>query len=115
MRPYRDHAPTGYDRKGAFLEDRQEWLVMDVSRTRDSGIRDESNFDATVKALRKVDPEEEAHEVHRFGHWACGWYEIILVRPSSPAFTVAEDIEAALESYPILDDEDHSAGVRASL
>jgi len=47
-------------------------------------------------------------EVHRFGHWACGWFEIILVRPDTNAAKTAEEIEAALADYPILDECDHS-------
>lgn len=38
MQAYRDFAPTGFDHKGAFLDDdHQDWLVVGVSITRDSG------------------------------------------------------------------------------
>ena len=43
--------------------------------------------------------------MHRFGHWACGWFEVVLLRPGSPAFEEAERIEGALADYPILNDE----------
>lgn len=48
------------------------------------------------------------YEVHRFGHWACGWLEIILVRPGTPCAQEAEECENALADYPVLNDSDHS-------
>jgi hypothetical protein len=90
------------------LDERQEWLVIGVMRTRDSGPRGESNFECTVKALRAIDPEEEDFEVHRFGHWGPGWFELILVRPGSKVAEEAEGIENALMDYPIVDEEDCS-------
>jgi hypothetical protein len=47
--------------------------------------------------------ESETVEVHRFGHWGPGWFELILVDPSRASDV--EDIESALEHYPVLDDE----------
>jgi len=47
-------------------------------------------------------------EVHRFGHWACGWFEIILVRPGTNAAKKAEEIEARLVVCLFLDECDHS-------
>jgi hypothetical protein len=47
-------------------------------------------------------------EVHRFGHWSPGWFEIILVRPGTAAAEVAVEIEERLEDYPLLDEEDFS-------
>ena len=108
MQVYKKFAPTGFDVAGLGLEDRQDWLVLEVSHTRDSGILAESNWDATVKALAEADPEENDHETHRFGHWGPGWFEVILVRPDSRAATVAEEIEGALSEYPVLDDHDYS-------
>ena len=48
-------------------------------------------------------------QILRFGHWACGWYEIVVVRPLSAAHAQACAIEEELERYPILDEEDFSA------
>jgi len=106
MKPYSEHQPTGLDPAGAFLPDRQDWLVAPVSRTRDSGPIDESNFQCFLDALGD---ESESVEVHRFGHWGPGWYEIIIIDPKAEDIVAkAEEMEAALEDYPVLDEEDLS-------
>lgn len=84
-------------------EDRNNWFLAPVGRNRDSGPFDESNFES---ALEILGGESDTVEVHRFGHWACGFYEIILVHPSREK--EVEDLESSLESYPVLDDKDLS-------
>ena len=109
MQRYKDFSPTPADHKGAFLtghysdNDRQEWLVVPVTQTRDSLAFDQSNF---ASALALLGGESDTLEVHRFGHWGPGWFEIILVHPSRESEVKA--IEDRLENYPILDEEDLS-------
>jgi hypothetical protein len=102
-----EHRPTGFDHSAAeffdFDDPRREWLVAPVCQTRDSGPLSRSNFEV---ALRELGGESETVEVHRFGHWGPGWYEIIIVDPSRES--EVEDLERALSRYPVLDDEDHS-------
>tara|TARA_Y100000310_G_scaffold2787_1_gene3628 strand:- start:7394 stop:7885 length:492 start_codon:yes stop_codon:yes gene_type:complete len=109
MQRYSDFAPTPFDSKGlgayGNMSERQDWLLVPVSQNRDSGPFDESNFAA---ALEMLGGEGETVEVHRFGHWGPGWFEIILVAPGSYAADVAEEIQRSLEDYPLLDEEDHS-------
>ena len=108
MQRYGKWAPTGFDQPGAFLEDdRREWFVAPVSRTRDSGPLDLSNWE-TALALFAADGRDEAddYEVHRFGHWGPGWFEIVIVKPDSRAFEIAEDIGDRMANYPVLDEED---------
>ncbi len=106
MQTYKDFAPTGFDSAGAFLPERQEWILAPVSQTRDSGALDQSNFDNALEALGG---ESDTVEVHRFGHWGPGWFEIIIVDPSdSKVVGIVEDLQTALENYPVLDDEDFS-------
>jgi hypothetical protein len=107
MTPYKHHRPTGFDRAGAFLdEDRQDWLVAPVTQTRDSGPIDESNFKCFLDGLGG---EGESVEVHRFGHWGPGWYEIIIIDPKAEDIVAkAEEMEASLEDYPVLDEQDLS-------
>jgi hypothetical protein len=100
---YAEFAPTGFDRSGAFLPDRQDWLVVPCGRNRDSGPLAESNF---ATALDSLGGESDTVEVHRFGHWACGWFEIILASPEHT--DDVEDIENSLADYPVLNDEDYS-------
>jgi hypothetical protein len=105
---YREFRPTAFDARGLGLDDRQDWLVLPVSRTRDSGPLDESNFATAEKTLAEIDPDGNDHESHRFGHWGPGWFEILIVRPGSPCAKEGEAIENALDDYPALNDLDHS-------
>lgn len=107
MQTYSEFQPTGFDPRGAFLPDRQDWLVVPVSITRDTseGGLSYSNFQV---ALEMLNGESETVQVHRFGHWGPGWFEIIIVDPNSEQAQIAHDIERALEDYPVLDEEDYS-------
>lgn len=106
MQTYSEFSPTPFDSAGAFLPDRQDWLVVPVMQTRDSGPLELSNF---ASALASLGGESRTVEVHRFGHWGPGWFEIIIVNPrSKKRVAIAEDIERALSDYPVLDDEDFS-------
>jgi hypothetical protein len=131
LKRYKDWSPSQFDTKGLGLEDRQDWFVAPVTRTRDSGVLEESNFAVVKRELEKADnaarqanyesavrfagpvkPEnvdyEPSFEVHRFGHWGPGWFEIILCRPESKCAQVAADFACALADYPIADEEHHS-------
>jgi hypothetical protein len=105
MRTYAEFRPTAFDCAGLALEDRQGWLVAPCGHNRDSTLLAESNWAAQEKAL----PEGDDVEVHRFGHWANGWFELTIVRPGSAAAKEAVEIESALANYPVLSDEDYSA------
>ena len=106
MERYADWSPTMFDTPGLALPDRQDWLVVPVSQNRDSDPADQSNF---ATALKMLGGESDSVEVHRFGHWGPGWFEIILVKPDTSAADEAVKIEARLESYPLLDEDDASA------
>lgn len=99
--PYSQWSPTAHDARGLGLDDKQDWLVVGVMRTRDSGPLDESNFTAVLKALGG---ESDTVEVHRFGHWGPGWFEIVLVHPQHA--DAATKLEDALAYYPVLDEND---------
>jgi len=107
MQRYSEWAPTGMDLKGLGCPDQQGWYVAPVTRTRDSGSLDESNWEAQIKIL---DDAEVEYDTASFGHWACGWFEIVLVKPDEDGDPpqVLIEIEAALADYPVLDDMDHS-------
>jgi hypothetical protein len=104
MKSYHEFRPTGFDPAG-LCEDvvGPEWLVLPCSLTRDSGALGRSNFRI---ALDRLGGESETVAVHRFGHWGCGWFEIIVVQPNTPAASIAETIEQDLENYPCLNEED---------
>jgi len=107
MQQYKDFQPTGFDPKGYMLDDQQDWYVVPVSRTRDTGPFEESNFEAALEILGGE--RTNIVEVHRFGHWGPGWFEIIIVNPKAgKTMKKALSIEASLADYPVLDDEDFS-------
>jgi hypothetical protein len=113
MRTYaKRHAPSALDGPSNYVSwDREaedsiaQWLVLPCGRNRDSECFDESNFAVAVKMLGG---EGENVQIHRFGHWACGWYELIVVRPDTDQAKIAHGIEESLENYPLLDDDDFS-------
>lgn len=105
MIQYKEFRPSAHDSAGLGLPDRQKWLVLPCGRNRDSGCLDESNF---AVALEHLGGESDDVEVHRFGHWACGWFEVILVNPDSMARITANVLEERLEDYPVLDEDDLS-------
>lgn len=84
--------------------DLSDWLVG-PSVGRDSGILAQSNFSAALELLGGE--QEGIVEVHRFGHWAGGWFETINVKSDNlKAVKALYDIHIALENYPILDEDD---------
>ena len=107
MQRYSEFQPTGFDSKGYMLDDQQDWYVIPVSRTRDSGVLEESNFEAATEILGGE--RQNIMEIHRFGHWGPGWFEIMIVNPKAgKTMRKAMSIEAALADYPVLDDQDYS-------
>lgn len=103
MTTYSKFAPTGFDRAGAFLPERQEWIVAPCSVNRDSCALERANWAAMLKILGD---ESETLEVHRFGHWANGWFEIALLSPERAG--EVEEMARGLDNYPVLDDEELS-------
>ena len=101
---YSQFKPTGFD-SHIQLEGLEDWLVAPVSRNRDSGALEVSNFETSKAELNSKGLD---YEIHRFGHWGPGWFEIILVDPTDKARTLLDDLERALENYPILDETDYS-------
>lgn len=108
MIAYSEYRPSQFDIAGLNAPDQQHWLVL-IGRNRDSGMLSESNWATALKCIEDKDPESDHHEVLCFGHWACGWLEVLIIDPDfAPVMTEATDIEGALADYPILDDSDHS-------
>lgn len=77
-------------------------------RHRDSDDLTESNFHSALKDLGDDEGNEtETVFIVRSGHWAVGWVEFIAVhKDDEAAVAKLTEIEAALESYPVLDEED---------
>lgn len=101
------NSTNGIDNYSNFLGDDtsiKDMLIF-LGRNRDSGLLDNSNFDI---ALETLGGESDNVQVHRFGHWACGWFELILINPTATEIVKqAEDMLNALSDYPVLDDSDY--------
>jgi hypothetical protein len=106
LQTYAEFRPTAFDPRGLGLEDQQSWLVVPVGQNRDSGPLERSNFRVAQKIL---DDAGVNHEVHRFGHWGPGWFEIILVEPTEIGQKSVEQMIKSLADYPVLDDMDLGA------
>jgi hypothetical protein len=75
-----------------------------LSRNRDSGLMEESNFQS---ALKMLNGESDTVKIIRANHWAVGWIEMILIHESDKvSVDKGNEIEESLENYPILDEDD---------
>ena len=75
-----------------------------LSHHRDSGLVDKSNFQS---ALKMLNGESDTVKIVRAKHWLCGWVEMILIHESDKeSIDKGNEIEKALENYPILDEDD---------
>jgi hypothetical protein len=103
------------DSYGGFSPD-GDYCVL--SRTRDSLLLDESNWDAACNSLCAEAYDEgqcgfidRPNVYHwRAGHWACGWVEYLMVRADAPESIREEagEIVCSLADYPILNESDYS-------
>jgi hypothetical protein len=96
----------GLDSRANYAGDGMGDLVVVVGRNRDSDILSESNFQC---ALDMLGGESKNVKVGRFGHWACGWFELVMVNPRSKKhLKIAYDIQKSLDNYPVLDESDYN-------
>lgn len=84
-----------------------------LARHRDSDCLANSNFEKGLEAIGGERTDEETDSplvtVVRESHWAVGWVEWIAIQADeSDTLRKADEIAAALESYPVLDDSDFS-------
>lgn len=98
--------PSGLDSYANYAGETpsKEWLVV-VTRSRDSDALTEANWQA---ALELLGGEGEHVAIHRFGHWACGWWEALCVAKDSDKEAIGLDIEKQIEAHPVLDEELYS-------
>ena len=105
---YKDYQPSALDSKNNYISWDQEaeknladWLIAPVIKTRDADLLEQSNFDT---ALDLLGGESDNVQIHNFGHWACGHYDIILVKPDTDQAKIAQEIYERLQNYAILDE-----------
>jgi len=91
-------------------EDMSEFYIV-ISRTRDSDHLEESNW-ARILEDYPEDYDEETNKgvlVANFGHWACGWFELLLVHETDfELLETMDEIKRGLSGYPVYDDDDLS-------
>lgn len=82
-----------------------EYYVF-LGQHRDSDLLTQSNFDI---ARQRLGGESETVVVVCETHWAVGWVEWIGIHESdAAALEAADDMAAALEDYPVLNEDDWS-------
>ncbi len=75
-------------------------------RSRDSDCLERSNFEVAWKALQGV---SDNVQIVSENHWAVGWVEWIAIPEDDyKALKAADEMCAAVESYSVLDEDDHS-------
>ncbi len=85
-------------------EDLSDYYVG-PSKSRDSDILEQSNYDSALERLGGDDDEKV--KAGRFGHWAVGWVEQIFVhKDAKDKVAILQKIYDDLENYPVLDDDD---------
>ena len=92
---------------GDLHEDKNDWYIAPVAFTRDSCILETSNWESFLRNLNELKSEKDWF-IKRTSHWACGWFEIILIRPNTPTHEMSIETENSLSDYPVIDEEDYS-------
>jgi hypothetical protein len=94
--------------------DPERWAIF-YTRNRDSGLLDVSNHVAITKALDRFDQAENPTVIWQdHSHWGPGWVTALVIRVFdrrgrvTKAFKCWCDIQARLEDYPVLSEEDYS-------
>ena len=83
-----------------------DYYSAGVGQSRDSDALERSNF---AKMLEALGGESETVLVVREGHFLVGWVEWIAISDGDiPRAKIADDILAALEDYPVIDEEHFS-------
>lgn len=97
---YSDFRPTPSD-SCISLAGREDWYVAPVVVTRDSDALTRANWEVQSRFI----PECDDCEIHTFGHWGPGWFQLMLVRPNTPAHAEALRLAKRLEDYACLDED----------
>lgn len=113
-----------WTRPSSYIGATWEGYYIFLGQNRDSDALTRSNFRVGLAALEKlaafVPPvpedegdegdEEESRVVVRESHWAVGWVEWIAIHESDTlALEAADAMQAGLDNYPVLNEEDFSS------
>ena len=124
LQRFQEYQPTSLDSSdnylGDNLDDHQNWYVSNIGLNRDSNLLDQSNFECFTQALKDIEPEGDHWQKHRFDHWACGWFEILILNPidiyGGDALVLSKALEMMgdLETYLGPLDENHHSSLELS-
>lgn len=89
----------------AYYGEREGWFIA-LSQHRDSDALDRSNWTAITDDMFTRFGDDVA--IERMNHWAVGWVEYLLVKPSTPAVDAALTWKAKLADYPVADEDAYS-------
>ena len=99
--------PTRMDERGLGSEGKADWFVMPIAQNRDSNTIERSNFEVMQQCFSEKDEEQSSYEIHRFGHWGPGWFEILVFNPTnSVLLELAQSLKTQKDLHIVLD-EDH--------
>jgi hypothetical protein len=98
--------PTGY-----HDNDGDELLMTGIVHTRDSDALVRSNFVSIFNHLKDLSNKnnlELGPDILRFGHWACGWVEYLVIPKNDILVKETEQILNKLDDYPVFDEDLYS-------
>lgn len=101
------YQPTTLDQRGLGSEEQPDWGVVMTFTPDTAGILDTSNWEVLQECLAVANPSGDDYDVHSFAHWATR-FELLIVRPGTPAYAEAVRCVDSLANYPILCDQDYS-------
>jgi hypothetical protein len=95
----------GYD-SNYIGQDYTEYYIVLGKADSDQTVLNESNFAVALEALGGA---SETVICATFKHFACGYFELLLVHESDDeALKIADDLVDKIKDYPVLDDDDYS-------
>ena len=95
-----------HGKDASYWGDYPDWIIVHTI-TRDSDLLARSNWESFINELNGIDTDTWA--VERSNHWAVGWVDYLAVAPGSEAQQSADQLNARIEEYPVLDEEAYSA------
>ena len=112
MKPLSEYFKTS----SAYWGERSDWLVAYATH-RDADCLARSNWRSFIRKLGGTGEEgakgsQEINEnlaIEEANHWAVGWVQYLLIAPTAADLIAkAEEINADLEDYPVVDEMDWS-------
>jgi hypothetical protein len=106
MKLWNQADPACGTRDNYMGKDMREYYVFPISHTRDSGLLTNHNFNYCWNQLKKK--ARAGTGIYLFNHWACGWFELILInKNNSMAILLADDLISDYDNYPLFAENEY--------